>query len=39
MRRDAHRGVRGLLDQDDPETCIAREAFEETGYEIRNRAR
>jgi GDP-mannose pyrophosphatase NudK len=26
----------GLLDQDDPETCIAREAFEETGYEIRN---
>ncbi|HKQ15775.1 MAG TPA: GDP-mannose pyrophosphatase NudK [Steroidobacteraceae bacterium] len=26
----------GLLDKDDPETCIAREAFEETGYEIRN---
>ena len=26
----------GLLDADDPETCIAREAFEETGYEIRN---
>ena len=26
----------GLLDTDDPETCIAREAFEETGYEIRN---
>jgi len=26
----------GLLDQDDPETCVAREAFEETGYEIRN---
>ena len=26
----------GLLDQDDPETCIAREAFEETGYEISN---
>jgi GDP-mannose pyrophosphatase NudK len=26
----------GLLDEDDPETCIAREAFEETGYEIRN---
>ncbi|MGH8240652.1 MAG: GDP-mannose pyrophosphatase NudK [Steroidobacteraceae bacterium] len=26
----------GLLDQDEPETCIAREAFEETGYEIRN---
>jgi len=26
----------GLLDKDEPETCIAREAFEETGYEIRN---
>jgi nudix-type nucleoside diphosphatase (YffH/AdpP family) len=26
----------GLLDADEPETCIAREAFEETGYEIRN---
>ena len=26
----------GLLDNDDPETAIAREAFEETGYEIRN---
>ena len=26
----------GLLDEDDAETCIAREAFEETGYEIRN---
>ncbi len=26
----------GLLDADAPETCIAREAFEETGYEIRN---
>jgi nudix-type nucleoside diphosphatase (YffH/AdpP family) len=26
----------GLLDDDDPETAIAREAFEETGYEIRN---
>jgi len=26
----------GLLDADDPETCIAREAFEETGYAIRN---
>jgi GDP-mannose pyrophosphatase NudK len=26
----------GLLDKDDPETCIAREAFEETGYDIRN---
>ena len=26
----------GLLDADDPETCIVREAFEETGYEIRN---
>jgi GDP-mannose pyrophosphatase NudK len=25
----------GLLDNDDPETAIAREAFEETGYEIR----
>src|ERR1041384_4970870 len=24
----------GLLDRDDPETAIAREAFEETGYEI-----
>ena len=26
----------GLLDQDDPEACIAREAKEETGFEIRN---
>lgn len=26
----------GLLDNDDPETAIAREAFEETGYEIRS---
>jgi nudix-type nucleoside diphosphatase (YffH/AdpP family) len=26
----------GLLDNDAPETCIAREAFEETGYEVRN---
>ncbi|HKE40041.1 MAG TPA: GDP-mannose pyrophosphatase NudK [Casimicrobiaceae bacterium] len=26
----------GLLDHDDPETAIAREAFEETGYEIRS---
>jgi GDP-mannose pyrophosphatase NudK len=26
----------GLLDRDDPETAIAREAFEETGYEIRS---
>jgi GDP-mannose pyrophosphatase NudK len=26
----------GLLDNDDAATCIAREAFEETGYEIRN---
>ena len=26
----------GLLDNDSPETCIAREAFEETGYEVRN---
>ena len=26
----------GLLDQDDPEACIAREAREETGFEIRN---
>ncbi len=26
----------GLLDDDAPETCIAREAFEETGYEVRN---
>lgn len=26
----------GLLDNDAPEACIAREAFEETGYEIRN---
>jgi nudix-type nucleoside diphosphatase (YffH/AdpP family) len=26
----------GLLDNDEPEACIAREAFEETGYEIRN---
>ena len=26
----------GLLDAQAPETCIAREAFEETGYEIRN---
>jgi GDP-mannose pyrophosphatase NudK len=26
----------GLLDDDDPETAIAREAFEETGYEIRS---
>jgi nudix-type nucleoside diphosphatase (YffH/AdpP family) len=26
----------GLLDAEAPETCIAREAFEETGYEIRN---
>jgi GDP-mannose pyrophosphatase NudK len=26
----------GLLDAQSPETCIAREAFEETGYEIRN---
>ncbi len=26
----------GLLDHDAPETCIAREAFEETGYEVRN---
>jgi nudix-type nucleoside diphosphatase (YffH/AdpP family) len=26
----------GLLDNDDPETCIAREAFEETGFEVRN---
>lgn len=26
----------GLLDADDPETCIVREAFEETGYEIQN---
>jgi nudix-type nucleoside diphosphatase (YffH/AdpP family) len=26
----------GLLDDDSPETCIAREAFEETGYEVRN---
>ena len=26
----------GLLDNDDPQTAIAREAFEETGYEIRN---
>jgi GDP-mannose pyrophosphatase NudK len=26
----------GLLDNDSPETCIAREAFEETGFEVRN---
>jgi nudix-type nucleoside diphosphatase (YffH/AdpP family) len=26
----------GLLDGDDPETCIRREAAEETGYQIRN---
>lgn len=26
----------GLLDQDNPEACIAREAREETGFEIRN---
>lgn len=26
----------GLLDAEAPETCIAREVFEETGYEIRN---
>jgi GDP-mannose pyrophosphatase NudK len=26
----------GLLDQDNPEQCISREAREETGYEIRN---
>jgi nudix-type nucleoside diphosphatase (YffH/AdpP family) len=26
----------GLLDDDSPETCIAREAFEETGFEVRN---
>jgi GDP-mannose pyrophosphatase NudK len=26
----------GLLDDENPEACIAREAFEETGYEIRN---
>lgn len=26
----------GLLDNDAPEACIAREAFEETGYEVRN---
>lgn len=26
----------GLLDDEDPETAIAREAFEETGYQIRN---
>jgi len=26
----------GLLDHDDPETAIAREALEETGYEIRS---
>ena len=32
----AREACAGLLDADDPETCIAREAFEETGYEIRN---
>jgi GDP-mannose pyrophosphatase NudK len=26
----------GLLDDENPEQCIVREAFEETGYEIRN---
>lgn len=26
----------GLLDGDDPETCICREAMEETGFQIRN---
>ncbi|SEK25708.1 nudix-type nucleoside diphosphatase, YffH/AdpP family [Stigmatella aurantiaca] len=29
----------GLLDKDDPETCICREAEEETGYRIRNARR
>ena len=34
---NAHRGVRRVCwMRTAPETCIAREAFEETGYEIRN---